>query len=282
MHIKHSVLFAWLLIAIASAGCSETNVPAEPTQLVIEGWIDSDGYPTVLLTASASAGTDEITIADKVIRWGRISISDGDTTIIMTGAPNKNYFPPYSYYTFAMKGIPGRTYTIEASYENLCAYASAKMPHPPTVDSVVTERISASDTLRAATIYMTAPDDCPAYYHLSTRIMGMDARHYPAILGCAKAEIPGEKVIMPIYRGKTSISTDDFVPQLPIGRNISVKVERVTSEVYDFWNAFNEASLFGSSQFVSAGTSLPSNIEGGQGVWSPQGSVIINIDSVMP
>ena len=52
---------------------------------------------------------------------------------------------------------------------------------------------------------------------------------------------------------------------------MSVRLERVSKQVYDFWSAFDNASMFGGSQFVTVDSSLPSNIEGGCGVWSAQG-----------
>lgn len=273
------LLYPCLLFLMAvTAACEDEPQPAT-VKPVIEGWIDSGGYPRVIFTSSfvVGDGTDGETIADKIIRWGKVTISDGDKTVVMTGGPDNDLFPPYSYYTYYMEGVPGKTYTITADYEGFHAEASARMPSPPEVIDLRTERIAGSDTLRSASVVIAAPDDCPAYYHISTRVIPDDTRHYPALLGCAAAETPGQTIEIPIYRGKTSLSDSDFVAQLPTNRAVSIKIERVTREVYDFWKSFNEATLFGGSLFVNCSTSLPSNISGGLGYWSPQGVTMLTL-----
>lgn len=268
------IILATSVVVVMTVACSDYGIDEKEAsvKLVVEGHIDSGGYPVVILTASASPAEGNIAISDKLIRWGKVTISDGDTTIIMTGGPNKKYFPPYTYSTFRMKGKPGHTYSITASYDYLNVSASVTMPEPPHIDSIVVNDIAEADTLRSATIHFTAADEVPAYYHLSTRVIGIDSLYLPAMMGCYKATVPGEKVKMAVYRGKSGIvSGAKYVPQLPKNYDVSVRLERVSKQVYDFWSAFDNASMFGGSQFVTVDSSLPSNIEGGYGVWSAQG-----------
>lgn len=268
------------VISLPLCGCYEQLEPEAEPRAVIEGWLDSEGYPRVIFTSSFVPGESDATIADKLIRWGKVTISDGDTTIIMTGGPDKNLFPPYSYYTYEMQGEPGKTYTITADFEQFHAEASAKMPDKPLVAEVRTEKNAECDTIRSVTVVITAPEDCPAYYHVSTQVITEDFRYYPSIMGCVMAELPGESVELPVFRGKSSLSEKDFVPGIPTNRAVRIKVERVTREIYEFWCAFNEATLFGGSQFTEHSTSLPTNITGGYGYWSPQGVVIIDLPAL--
>lgn len=270
-------MLASILIVMAGCDSANSDLDAAPRP-VIEGWIDSDGYPRVIFTTSFVPDEANSTMADHLIRWGVVTISDGTSTVIMTGGPDKDMFPPYSYYTYNMIGKPGTTYTIEARYENYHARAECTMPEPPEIESVESSRIASSDTLREATVTVVAPPDCPAYYHISTMVIGEDSRFLPAMLGNYVAEVPGQKVRMPVYRGKTSLLAGDFVPQLPTNRRVRIRVERVTRAVYEFWKAFNEATLFGGSQFVGHSSSLPSNIDGGYGYWSAQGVSVVNLD----
>ena len=273
---RYGAVVALAVAAVAATGaCSDNTIDdvSEPVKLVVEGYIDSGGFPVVLLTASVSPAEGDVSIADKMIRWGKVTISDGDTTIIMTGSPNRKYFPPYTYRTFMMRGVPGRTYSIIAAYDYLQVSAAVTMPEPPVIDSIIVADIAGSDSLHTATLCFTAADAVPAYYHVSTQVIGVDSVFLPAMLGCYKATVPSEKVKMAIYRGKSSLYVNEnYVPQLPRYSDVKVRLERVTEQVYDFWSAFDDASMFGGSQFVTVDTSLPSNIVGGYGVWSAQGA----------
>lgn len=279
--MKHPPIFALIAVVAAvllSVSC-DTDSPDRPTapRPVIEGWIDSDGYPRVIFTSAFITGEENVTIADKMIRWGRVTISDGNRTVVMTGGPDNDLFPPYSYYTYEMKGEPGRTYTVTAGYRDLYATATCTMPQPPEVTEVRQTPVEGNDTLRAVSVSIVNRDTDTAYYHVAARVIPFEHRYLPSVMGCVEAA-PGQTVDLPVMRGKTSVTPGDFVPQLPSRRLVMLRVERVTREVFLFWQAFNEATMFGGSQFVGHNTSLPGNIEGGFGVWSAQGSVILRLE----
>ena len=260
-------------------GCDDVT-PREPVRPVIEGWIDSDGYPVVLFTSSLVPDEAGQSLADKIIRWGKVTVSDGDTTVILTGGMSDSYFPPYRYYTFDIKGVPGKTYRVEADYKDFHAEAECVMPYPTKIEAVDLEPIEGNDTLYSATLRFTAPSDCPAYYCVTVRDMNNKRRPLPAMMGCVEADKPGAVMSVPVFNPKNMLDTVPFVPQLIAGQRIEVSLKRVTREVYRFWSDYNNVVLFGGSQFVSASQSLQGNIEGGYGVWSAQASdaVMVAVD----
>lgn len=71
-----------------------------------------------------------------------------------------------------------------------------------------------------------------------------------------------------------------FIPQLIKGEKWEVKLCRISKDVYEFWKEYDNAVMFGGSQFVNASQSLSGNIIGGYGVWSVQGvsSEIIEVE----
>ncbi len=280
-HTQILSLIAVIAAALFSVSCGDDAPESLPVpKPVIEGWIDSDGYPRVIFTLAFTAGEENITIADKMIRWGRVTISDGDRTVVMTGGPDNDLFPPYSYYTYEMKGEPGRTYTITAGYRGVYATAVCRMPQPPEVTELRQIPIEGNDTLRAVSVSIVNNSDETAYYHVATRVIPFERRFLPSVMGCVEAA-PGQTVELPVLRGKTSVTPGDFVPQLPSKRLVMLRVEHVTREVFLFWQAFNESTMFGGSQFVGHNTSLPGNIDRGFGVWSAQGSVILRIEPLV-
>ena len=269
-----------VVAALSLTACADVpDLP--PRRLVIEGTFDSGGYPDVIVTLSIPADGSEVDVSEALMRWATVTISDNTgREVILTGGPSKKHFPPYHYYSYDIKGEPGRTYTLTARYRDLLATSTAYMPYPTPITGTRTHPVEGNDTLRSLEVLFTAPDDCPAYYHVSTQLLGSDLRPLPATLGIVEANTPGEAMSFTAMRAKTSTDTLDYTPYFPIDSEVRVKLERVDKPAYDFWKMFSNSALFGSSEFFDSSFSLPSNIEGGYGIWSPAGTstVIVKMD----
>lgn len=270
------IIMSLIPVALGVASC-EDNAAPEPVRPVIEGWIDSGGYPHVIFSSTFIIGGDSESLSDNLIRWGKVTVSDGERSIIMTGRMDRNYFPPFVYGTLDMVGEPGRTYSIRAEYKGMVATARATMPPLPEVTAIESVPIVGTDTLRSVTVTIKAPEEVPAYYHISTQVLPYEKCFLPAAFGCIMATEPNQELKVPVYRGKTSM-VKEFTPSLPSHRSVRVRVERVTEQVYNFWEVFNEATLFGGSLFVGQAPSLPGNVTGGLGYWSPQAVRIFTVD----
>jgi len=263
-----------VLIALLSLlywSCDDSAPDAPVGRPVIEGWISSGGYPVVMFTSAIVPSQSGGKLSEMVIRWGKVTISDGTDTVILTGGMNKEFFPPYRYYTFNMKGVPGRTYTVVADIDGLHAEARCRMPEPTEIVNIGFSPVEGNDSLRSATLSFTAPPDCPAYYVVEMRDSRRWERTYPAMLGTVEARNPGEEISVPIYKPKLDIDSGVFVPQFIRGERIEVSLCRIEKEVYDFWQRYGNDVLFGGSIFVGTSQSLEGNIDGGLGVWSAKG-----------
>lgn len=262
-----------LLFLVASALSSCIREPALLGVMpVIDGWIDSEGYPVVVFTASLQPGENDQKVADKVIVWGKVTVSDGTDTVILTGGPDSDYFPPYKYYSFRMRGTPGKTYRLTAEYEDFYAEATCTMPFPTPIDSVSLRPIEGEDSLRSALLHFTSPSDVPAYYYVTMRERGKGSRAWPTLMGAVKATEPGKAMSVPVFHPKNQLDTAEYVPQLKVTEELEINLCRVTEDVYEFWDAYNNAVLFGGSTFiVKDNGDLGGNVNGGFGVWSVQG-----------
>lgn len=262
-----------LIIAAAPlASCDDNEPVTAPQLLVVEGSIDSGRHPVVLVTLTATPMEQSVEMAENIVRWGVVRLSDGQREVVLTGGPDLNYFPPYRYYTTQLVGEPGKTYSLTVEYGAM--YASSSVTMPPVAPQVeITRRaVEFSDTLSHLEASFTAPLDVPAFFHLSYRMEGEGNRFLPSMLGTLEVTNPGERVTLPVYRCKSSLSSDSFQPEFPANKIVEVKLERVSEEVFRFWRAFDDASLVEGSIFVSGPGSMPTNIIGGLGVWSAQSS----------
>ena len=95
-----------LLAALVLIGCKKEE-PQPPT-LIMEGWIDANGHPVVMIhkTYVLDFGNDksrtiEETVEDLLIPFGKVTVSDGEQEVVLTGRIDTAYLPPYTYnYTY--------------------------------------------------------------------------------------------------------------------------------------------------------------------------------------
>lgn len=262
------------MLSLIAMGCNEMP-EQEPQKAVIEGIFCSGGYPSVYFTSSVSPGIDG-KLSDAVINWGKVTISDGEREVVLSGRVDNTGLPPFRYYTFDMVGEPGKTYKITADFKNLHAVSQVRMPCPTPIDSITIKKTD-NDSTRAATLHFTSPADTPAYYYLSMRLQERNSRSAPCMLGSICTDVPNNHYSIPVLKPIVKIDGEKYEAQLEIGEEWEVSLNRVEKEVYEFWKAYDNMVLFSNSPFISSNESLPTNISGGFGVWSPQGTSTMQI-----
>lgn len=260
-------------LAALLAACSGSEEPYLPDMPVIEAWIDSDGHPTVLFTSAIIPDGDGGALADRMIRWGKVTISDGEREIIMTGTRDNKYFPPYRYFSYDIFGQPGKNYIVTATYRELTASATCYMYEPTRIDDITFMPLEDNDSLRSTTLHFRAPQDLPAYYYLTIREAGKSSVSQPALLGCKEVvEAADTRVAIPVFDSKQTRKGEPFVAQLRIGHTYVVSLHRVPKRVYDFWRAYDDALMFGENLMLGASGSLPGNVSGGFGIFGARGT----------
>lgn len=270
-----SKLFPLCMLAhLLLPSCQKTiddEIP-ESHRLVVEGWIDSDGHPSVILMRSFSPmNTDATTTADLVVRWATVTISDGEHTEAMIGRIDKNIVPPFIYTTAQMTGIPGRTYTITAEYDGMSVTSSCTMPQPPVIDRVDITPVADSDTLREVSVTFTPTSG--SYYHLNVYFPQISGRTLPCFMGTYRPDASGNAPVT-ITACRPNIDTDgnDYTPYFPVGQKIQVSLTTVSPEVWSFWHQYDDMTAFGGNIFLAGTIPIYGNIEGGYGIWSARGS----------
>lgn len=259
-----------LMTIMAIVGCTETSPISEP-KLVIQGSISDDGNPLVFLTMSIAPKGSQGSLSDALVRWGKVTISDGDTSVILTGGPASMLFPPYAYYSHSFNGQADKTYTIYAEYGDYSASAVTSIPKPTPIDSIVTDAVADNDTLRSAKLWFTAPADCPAYYivKMRTRETGI---FVPCLLGETQTFVPGEAVSVPILMPKSNIWQEKYHSNLLVGDTLEIGLARVNHDAYSFWKQFSTLIISSDgADLLGEKTNLVGNVNGGYGIWYGEG-----------
>ncbi len=270
-------LFCLLLFLLQS--CTVDYFEDNKSEIVVEGWIEDDRPPVVILTKSLFL-TDEYQsltdLRDYIITWAKVIVSDGVDTVVLTGRYAPEYFPPYIYTTGRMFGRVGATYTLKVEYDDFYATAETRILPPPVLDEVRVVRCADSDSLYQVEVSIIDENPETDYYQGFTKI-GVSSKQYLAsYLGCFSDEVFLEGKYIPIFRGR-SILDDEYIYYFKENDSVSVKVAHIDKGSYDFWNTYSKDVSAPANMFLTAVSRVPSNINGGLGYWCGMGSIRKNI-----
>jgi len=269
-------LFHIIAVIFTAAGCDpQMQLPESDPQIVVEGWIEEGGSPVVMVTTTVpvTATLTDISELEKyVVNWAKVTVSDGDEEIVLTGMKNNDYFPPYIYTNSFMKGKAGKTYTLTVEYSGRTVTASTTIPPHRNLEFIKVKK--ASD--REGMFYLTGGlKDNPVtkdYYKVFTKVRNKDKTYVSSFLGLTDDDILDEGINeIPINNGTGTIdgkmdtyfTSEDFV---------YVRFCTLDKKAWEYWNDFEEVQSLTSNPLFPVSTDIRSNIKGGLGYWAGYGT----------
>lgn len=149
---KHFLTVFIILSCALLVSCEKEvkiNLSSGASKLVVDGQIETNGYPFVVLTKSIGyfSKIDLITLQNSVVHGAVVKVSDGAKTIqlreytIDTGVNGATTFSFYTIDTtdaaaFSFKGEPEKYYTLTIESEGKTYTSVTKIPAIKGVDSV--------------------------------------------------------------------------------------------------------------------------------------------------
>ncbi len=263
-----------LILLFGILSCSEYCFVPEDSHLVIEGYIENDGYPVVMVSRTMPVTSDERNInslGDYIVRWAKVSIINRNDTVILTGKYDKGFFPPYIYTTSRLKGKVGETYKLLVEYHDKSANATTTITSVPEVDKYIVERCKDNDTLYQIKAIFTTKSNTRNYYQFFSRV-GADSKQYLAsFLGSFYDEASGDSMEIPVYRGH-HILNGNYTPYFSVNDTVAVKCCHLDDFAYNYWKTFIESQYLSGAAMFATTTNMPTNIVGGIGYWFGYGS----------
>lgn len=254
--------------------------------LTVEGWIEDGGFPVVILTRSLPVSSEfqqAENLGEYLVKWARVTVSDGNDSVVLTGKYDNRYFPPYIYTTGRLRGRAGKTYTLTAEYRDMRATATTTIPRRPLNCSFKVERCANTDTLYQIKARFADFLDEKNYYQFFTRVGTATRQYLASYLGSIDDEVLHLETEIPIYRCH-QINEKDYTPYFFIDDTVSVKMAQVDQNSYRFWDSFTKVLSLSGNMFLSTSSDIVSNISGGYGYWCGYGAITDHIvirDSVM-
>ena len=267
-------LLPYLFLITFLAGCDADVWQPYSSELVVEGWIEGEGFPVVMVTKTVPLSTDKQpkdSLANYLVKWATVSVSDGDTTVFLTGKYDKGYFPPYVYTTTAMRGKEGKSYHLRVEYRDYCATATTTVPAAPAVEGFYLERAEGKETYYIVNAILNDPEETKNYYQLFSRVGGKEKQFLTSYLGNFDDNVLKRPAVLPIYRGRKLGSNNIYTSYFLAGDTVAVKVAQIDAEAYRFWRGYNDILSNGSNQFFTPAQNVRGNVEGARGYWHGMG-----------
>ena len=271
--MKHSsIIFIIVCLALVAlvSGCNEEKTTLAEKRLVVEGWIDSGEFPVVKLTRTMPLGVDHKVDIDKlsdyVERWAKVTISDGERSEVMVGRYDKNYFPPFVYTSYEMRGEVGKTYTITVETDNgERATAQTTIPEPMQLRDVCSKPVDGGDGYLIYG-YTDERKKCKLFvknYWEDKEFQSMSMGLYDSDMYIDEGKVT--------VKNSLTAWTEEYTPYFKKGDTVIVKVAALDDKSYDFWRSYEDMSMLSRLPMVPMTSNLKSNVQGALGYWCGYG-----------
>lgn len=275
MNRNYHILLAVLLIC---CGCSDLRLARSESKLVMEGWIEDGRFPVVLLSTSVPVSTepqDMESLQDHIVRWGKVTVSDGEREVVLTGGPDDRFIPPYSYTTAKMRGQAGRTYTVKAEYDGKVITSSTFIPEKKDLEYLRAEEAGSGKYRLVAGLN----DDPSERNHYKFFVMreGKDSSYVSSFLGLVNDEILKDGMNeIAVYNGM-SVRDGKFDQYFEAGDVVYVRFCTLDGKSWEYWSDFEEVQSLSKNPFFPVSGMISSNVSGGLGYWAGYGSAYYRI-----
>lgn len=274
-----------ILLILLLVACQDDEENSLQSSCVVEGWIEDGGFPIVKLTQSMPVYTDRRrtslnSLDQYVIKWARVTISDGSQTVTLTGKMDGDYFPPYVYTTTSLRGKAGRTYTLTVYRDDeppIIAQTTIPEKKGTLIDSLTFEPVSTSDTLFQVFAHVTIQPQPVTYYRIFVNTdLNSSQDFLPSLLGVMRSDMISNGRIS-VNQGRANIrlaeniedigKNYDYVPYFTHGDTVMVRFSQIDSTAYAYWRNYEDILSLSTMPLFPTTTNMPMQIPNIYGFW---------------
>lgn len=257
------------------------DLPAVEKKIVIQGSIEQDQYPLVIVSTNSAyfSTVDSVALLNMIVKDARVYVSDGaiTDTLSMTIIP---YFPFFAYIGTLIKGVVGKTYNLTVITGGKTFYATTIITPPDRLDTVYFKpEPTKGDSLGYLWSRYSGDQTNVKYYRGYAKRIHKDDRFIPLLGSMFDGQfLTGQTISFYMSRGVANWYgefTDQDREELGYfkdGDTVVLKICTMDKVHYDFWKAVEKDLFSGGSPFGTPAT-IPTNITGGAiGIWGGFGS----------
>ncbi len=271
----YSLILLAVLI-LATTGCRHDEFADQQQQLVIDGRIENGRHPVVQVTTTVPIVKEYQSVdslQNNIVRWARVTVSDGEREEILVGKYDEQFYPPYVYVANNMRGEVGKSYRLQVDYNGMHAEAVTSIPSPVELDAIQWKKSDMADTLYTITARI---NDNPAqhnYYRLFTRIQHPNERRtfLPAYLGVFDDEMLAAQNEIVVNKGRTNLKKD-YTPYFALGDTVIINFTQIGEDAYRYWRDYEEMLTLSRNPLFPVKKNLNGNVTGALGCWFGYGA----------
>lgn len=268
-----AISFSVVLTLLACERNITVDLPVPEQKIVVEGYIENGQNAIVTLTKTAAffAPVDSASLISYLVLDAVVTVSDGINTEQLMLTIDTSQYIPFVYKSQTLTGQEGKTYTLTVVADGKTLTAVTTIPNAVALDSVWYKEQEGRDSLGFAWAHLTDPDTLGNCYRWFAKRMGKDKR-FLAPLGSVFEDkfINGKSFDFAYNRGyepNTYSDEDENIRgYFSQGDTIAVKFCSIDRAHFDFWR-IQEVQVSNNGNPFAAPAPIPSNINGGLGIW---------------
>lgn len=268
-----------LILILAFFSCQkeiDLNLPEAEEQIVVDGYIENNAYPYVVLTKSVPffSDIDSAQLRNLIVTTAKVTVTFDSVSEILTLQPNDKFFPPYVYRGTTFKGEIGKKYSLKIEVNNKIITSATTITKDASIDSIWFEHLKNNDTLGLLWMQIQDNPNGNNYYRVLTKRKGKDSNYIPSMIFSAFNDINfnGKLFTIAVYKGITDFShpLDDIY--FNIKDTVNIRLSTMDNESYNCWMSLQNEMVNYGNPLAEPNNPIVTNISNGIGVWSGFGS----------
>ncbi|MCL2327987.1 MAG: DUF4249 domain-containing protein [Bacteroidetes bacterium] len=269
-----------ILASLAFAACSDdfSNYDNRSNKVVVNGAIEvgEQAQLSLTMTMDIHQKIDSSQYLNIVNTLADVKISDGEREEYMVLRRNNNRFPPHYYESQTIRGEAGKTYFLEIRYRGDTLRAQTTIPaEKPDITDIWSQETD-NDTLR--TIYFR---HCAGNQIQYCRNFYKTTADYDFVAATSASystqQFTNACNSIALYQKKMTSFLYNQPNSFAIGDTLVLKISAMSLQAFEFWTVYEQEMLNSGNPFLSNARNIPSNIQGGLGIWCGYNSFVRRI-----
>lgn len=286
------ILVFCILMAFFLSSCTkeiEIDLPAYESKVVVDGWIEDDGFAHVILTRSSPFFTsyDSASIMATFLNHAKVTLftDNGDSEVLTLFRMNQ-FFPPFVYRSNHIRGELGCHYQLKVEIGGAVIDASTSIPSSkPEIHTCAMELVS--DTTTSILVRLSDVGFHEKFYYTQILTRNIDTQYHPSAFplvagnslgnGCAAFRI--DRSNQPDPFGLIGIDTKRNIPRHQFAKTdtVHVKVSSIDQPSFYTLNGIYQDQLNQGNAFSYINNKTTTNIRGGIGRWTGLASTTVRV-----
>ena len=262
-------------------GClkEESYVPAYQQKLIVDGRIELGRHAIVSLSLNEKydGGIDSLELSDMIVRWAKVTVSNGVESEILTGRFNEDYQQKFIYTGSEIVGKENETYTLNIEYSGQSWSATTTIPEASELHDISVEWVN--DTLYRIKAYLPpTPNNAPCMVECALN----ESMYYKPALACIfDSNVSGGYVTINRPINYTEIKS--YTTLFNIQDVVRLRFSTMPQFGYDYWSMWENNVINNLNPIFPAQHNPISNISNNAiGAWIGYASVYYDVKKAEP